>query len=328
MNKRTRDDVYKDVSNILQSIIESSHEWITFESLGWALTRSAEYKKLVKEMAGMPGKVPTDKYITKKAVSFSGYGGIAALKKAFPTVAKRKMEMLSSFYSNGCSLCGETAKFCLQPHHVDPKDKLFNVSEGKEDRITLEQFEEELGKCICVCANCHRKIHAGVIPLDKGSEMAVDEAARAAARKDTQKHIDQVRVYLSAVITELLSRTHHHDESKLEQPELDLFAEWGPKLKELEYGSEEYRNALKQMGGALQHHYEKNSHHPEHHKNGVAGMTLIDLLEMTCDWMASTKRVKGGSLAQSLEVNQKRFGLSSMLVQVIANTARVLEPED
>jgi len=66
--------------------------------------------------------------------------------------------------------------------------------------------------------------------------MAVNEETRAAARKDTLKHIDRVRAHLFVVIAELIQRSHHHDESKLEQPELDLFAEWGPRLRDLEYG--------------------------------------------------------------------------------------------
>jgi hypothetical protein len=158
--------------------------------------------------------------------------------------------------------------------------------------------------------------------------MAVDETAREASKQATNSHRNQVRVLLSKFAAALQNRGQHHDDSKLEQPELDLFAEWGPKLGEMEYGSEEYKGALAQMGVALTHHYEHNSHHPEHFENGVDGMTLIDLVEMVCDWKASTQRVKSGDFIGSLETNRKRFNLSPQLTRIVANTADFLDETD
>lgn len=155
----------------------------------------------------------------------------------------------------------------------------------------------------------------------------ISDSAREAARKDTLKHIDRVRSLLLTVTSELIRRGHHHDASKLQEPELSLFAEWGPKLKQMEYGSDEYRAALKQMGVALQHHYECSPHHPEHFKNGVDGMTLVDVLEMVCDWKASSERVKDGDFLKSLEINAKRFNLSPQLTQIIENTGKLLSGE-
>ena len=44
------------------------------------------------------------------------------------------------------------------------------------------------------------------------------------------------------------------------------------------------------MGPALQHHYEDNCHHPEHYRNGIHDMNMVDLIEMLCDWRAAIKR--------------------------------------
>ena len=44
--------------------------------------------------------------------------------------------------------------------------------------------------------------------------------------------------------------------------EKELFDKWTPILKTLEYGSEEYKDSLKNLKVALDHHYENNSHHP------------------------------------------------------------------
>lgn len=84
--------------------------------------------------------------------------------------------------------------------------------------------------------------------------------------KDTQEHIENVRSYLQDIIENLWARQIDHDASKLQSPEKEMFDEFTPKLKALTYGSNEYKACLKDMGQALKHHYEANSHHPEHYK--------------------------------------------------------------
>jgi len=156
--------------------------------------------------------------------------------------------------------------------------------------------------------------------------MMVDDEARNRSKEATRKHIDKVRSLILKVTSELNERGRTHDLSKLEEPELSLFAEWGPKVKFMEYGSQEYKEALEKMGEVLQHHYEHNRHHPEHHgEAGVDGMNLVDLIEMVCDWMASSQRAKDGDFMASLEHNRKRFNLTPQLVRIIANTAELLE---
>ena len=59
---------------------------------------------------------------------------------------------------------------------------------------------------------------------------------------------------------------------------------YGPKLSKVEYGSEQHKEYLKEMKKGLVHHYEINSHHPEHYKNGIEDMTLFDIIEMLMDW--------------------------------------------
>lgn len=142
---------------------------------------------------------------------------------------------------------------------------------------------------------------------------------------DTQEHKGRVQTLLLAFSVRLIERSRKHDDSKLEEPELSLFAEWGPKLKELKYGSKEYGDALRQMGKALQHHYEHNSHHPEHHKNGINGMDLFDLVEMVCDWKAASMRMNSGDFLTSLDHNVGRFDIDPQLADIIANTAVFLD---
>src|SRR5687768_10998636 len=86
---------------------------------------------------------------------------------------------------------------------------------------------------------------------------------------ETMKHIHRVRDLLDACIRELLRRGELHDRSKLERPEVSMLAEVTPKLAGVTYGSPEYDAFRKQLAPALEHHYARNRHHPEHHKNGI-----------------------------------------------------------
>ena len=44
-------------------------------------------------------------------------------------------------------------------HHLDPNSKDFGIG-AKGHTISWERMKVELAKCIMVCANCHRIIHA------------------------------------------------------------------------------------------------------------------------------------------------------------------------
>lgn len=144
--------------------------------------------------------------------------------------------------------------------------------------------------------------------------------------KETWDHITFVQAIMDRTFAEeLLRRAAEHDESKLFEPELSLFAEWGPKLKELEYGSDEYMQAIEHMGQALQHHYQNNSHHPEHYEDGILGMNLFDLLEMMADWKAAIRRMPEGNFKKSLEFNRDRFKVPYPLFRILLNTAIYLK---
>lgn len=138
---------------------------------------------------------------------------------------------------------------------------------------------------------------------------------------DTKRHIADVAEYLSAAAVELLERGLRHDDSKLKSPEKELFDKYTPILKDLEYGSDEYKKSLEGLQVALDHHYANNSHHPQHYDNGIDGMDLYDLIEMFWDWRAAGKRNKGGNIYKSLDVNRDRFKMSDQLYSIFKNTA-------
>jgi hypothetical protein len=140
----------------------------------------------------------------------------------------------------------------------------------------------------------------------------------------TMRHIERVRNYLNMVISNLITRGENHDQSKLEQPEVELFTKYTPKLAVTTFGSEEYNQYKKEMGVALEHHYARNSHHPEHHKNGINDMSLLDLIEMLVDWKAASERHNDGNILKSIEYNGQRFEMSPQLIRIFENTAKEL----
>jgi hypothetical protein len=150
--------------------------------------------------------------------------------------------------------------------------------------------------------------------------MTLDEC-----RVETQKHIEKVRKYIRFFTDKLTSRGVNHDAAKLESPEVELFAEYTPKLATTEYNSEEYKQCLAGLKPALNHHYATYRHHPEHFANGVNDMNLIDLVEMLADWKAASERQHNGNLLTSIEVNANRFKMTDQLKQILLNTAKTLD---
>jgi len=142
--------------------------------------------------------------------------------------------------------------------------------------------------------------------------------------KDTNDHIRKVRDNLFVIRHNLEGRGIAHDLSKLEEPELSIFAEVSPLLSEVAYGSAEYMERLTRLKPAIDHHYACNTHHPEHWPNGVNDMSLLDIIEMLADWKAAGERAKGGNLRASIEFNIKRFGIGEQLAVILMNTAKEL----
>jgi len=144
------------------------------------------------------------------------------------------------------------------------------------------------------------------------------------SKGDTLDHIRKVQRHIGEMIRHLLVRAQVHDESKLMPPEKPYFDEWTPKLSGVTYGSDEYRDMLKQMKPAIDHHYSVNRHHSEYHTHGISDMTLIDFMEMLCDWKAATERHSDGNIMRSLEINSGRFNMAPEIVGLLKNTIQLM----
>lgn len=146
---------------------------------------------------------------------------------------------------------------------------------------------------------------------------------------DTEKHIARVGELLALCSAELDERGKAHDMDKIcDAEEKQYFDEYSPKLAHCTYGSDEYKSYLAGLKPALDIHYANNRHHPEHFKDGIRGMNLLDVLEMLCDWKASSERHEDGDIFRSIELNRERFGYSEELARMLANTIEWLNALD
>lgn len=57
----------------------------------------------------------------------------------------------------------------LDFHHLDPTKKDFSIGKLKNYSFS-DKIKNELDKCILVCSNCHREIHAKIIVVPQGIE--------------------------------------------------------------------------------------------------------------------------------------------------------------
>lgn len=141
---------------------------------------------------------------------------------------------------------------------------------------------------------------------------------------DTLEHIGKVQSRIHECTNNLIVRAERHDKSKLMEPEKAGFDIMTLKLRDLTYGSDEYRAALVEGKPTVDHHYSVNTHHPEHYEQGITGMSLLDIVEMLCDWKGASERTKQGSIAASLIHNKERFGISDQLAAILENTVKEL----
>jgi len=130
---------------------------------------------------------------------------------------------------------------------------------------------------------------------------------------------------MAEIVQHLVYRAASHDHSKLSGLEKQTFDAISPMLSKITYGSEEYRENLRKAGDGIKQHHHSNRHHPEFFNDGISGMTLIDLIEMFCDWKAGSLRHPDGDLANSIAINKNRFAIADQLIRIFENTQRELD---
>lgn len=78
---------------------------------------------------------------------------------------RERKKLVANFKVNGCSKCDEKEACCLSAHHLDGSKKDFVIANANGKQVGIKKLELELNKCVCLCHNCHAKVHAGLLKL-------------------------------------------------------------------------------------------------------------------------------------------------------------------
>ena len=120
-----------------------------------------------------------------------------------------------------------------------------------------------------------------------------------------QRHIVTVQKYLNRLSQELQRRALEHDLSKFSKGEFSGFVEVNRIAKEHPYPSPSLKD-----NKTIALHFSRNRHHPEYHTNGIADMSLLDIVEMAIDWKAASETYGNNDLKAVLAKQQERFTMS------------------
>jgi 5-methylcytosine-specific restriction endonuclease McrA len=86
-------------------------------------------------------------------------------KNKFHVKKKRKDLKLKAVEHKGgkCVRCGYNKSVeALEFHHINPDEKEFSISKTG-NTYSWEKIKEEINKCLLLCSNCHREVHAELL---------------------------------------------------------------------------------------------------------------------------------------------------------------------
>lgn len=81
-------------------------------------------------------------------------------EKSLRDTRRKKKQALVNSLKKCCAQCGEPDQSCLDFHHLDPTSKHDTVANLIYGQASNDMILTEIEKCIVLCANCHRKLHA------------------------------------------------------------------------------------------------------------------------------------------------------------------------
>lgn len=99
---------------------------------------------------------------------------------------------MAKFHAHGCVKCGEKRVEGLDAHHRNPEEKKFDIASRSKLRVTVEELEQELAKCDCLCAYCHRVLH-----YEQG-----DNQPNPNAKSKTARQVAEARIRLKPLFDE------------------------------------------------------------------------------------------------------------------------------
>lgn len=103
-------------------------------------------------------------FYNRNKEKWENYKNISKIKNS-----EEKLNYINKIKEQGCIKCGETRKYILDFHHINPNDKEFQISNGSLKG--LKRLKQEIEKCILLCSNCHREFHY----FEKKNQIKIEE---------------------------------------------------------------------------------------------------------------------------------------------------------
>lgn len=86
---------------------------------------------------------------------------------------KSRREIVAQLKSGGCSFCEVKIGALLDFHHIDPSKKLFSMRDVVRRQKGNKTIAAEAAKCVLVCSNHHKIIHAVIEMLEHNRELCL-----------------------------------------------------------------------------------------------------------------------------------------------------------
>ena len=118
--------------------------------------------------------LPSENFYKRRGIEHSSvYCKICTGEQTLSRMQKLKRTMVD-YKGGSCVICGyNTYMGALEFHHLDPKQKDFNLAHMKKYTFD-DKVKKELDKCILVCSNCHRELHAKMV-IPPGFEPGIED---------------------------------------------------------------------------------------------------------------------------------------------------------
>ena len=88
-------------------------------------------------------------------------------------IQKKKQRDIKLYFGGKCQLCGYARSLeALDFHHIEAKLEDLSRMTRKN---SFSKILKEAEKCILICANCHREIHAGMSERSKELDLGMPD---------------------------------------------------------------------------------------------------------------------------------------------------------
>ena len=78
-------------------------------------------------------------------------------QKNYQKIWRKNRKQLLDDLKTPCVKCGETRKYVIDFHHIDPSNKSFSIMDTMcRSEVAVKA---EIEKCVCLCRNCHQEFH-------------------------------------------------------------------------------------------------------------------------------------------------------------------------